>query len=192
MFGKYKVAHLIGITREHEKEFRYVEAQLTKMGYICFAPVIYDYDIYKEYSELIDDMCYEKLLISDICVIVTPEHIGKSTQLRIKQAKELNKPVYMLENNILSLYKEASLRAFRSPHNTLNVVIQNCSNEVTTFLSRFDIWKSGGKFEYNTLNKKENPTIWFECPIEFLEFIKSDMGKECFKRMGINEFQLED
>ena len=24
MFGKYKVAHLIGITREHEKEFRYV------------------------------------------------------------------------------------------------------------------------------------------------------------------------
>ena len=98
----------------------------------------------------------------------------------------------MLEDNRLSLYAEASLRAFRSPHNTLNVVVQNCSNEVTTFLSRLDIWKSGGKFEYNTLNKKEKPTIWFECPIEFLEFIKSDIVKECFKRMGVNEFQLED
>lgn len=27
--------------------------------------------------------------------VVTPEHIGKSTSLRIKQAKELHKPVFV-------------------------------------------------------------------------------------------------
>ena len=103
MFGKYKVAHLLGITREHEKQFRHVETELTKMGYICFAPVIYNFDVYKQYSELLDDMCYEKLLVCDICVVVTPEHIGKSTSNRIKQAIDLGKLVYVWEGNQLRL-----------------------------------------------------------------------------------------
>lgn len=106
MFGKYKVAHLLGITREHEKQFRHVETELTKMGYICFAPVIYNFDVYKQHCGLLDDMCYEKLLACDFCVIVTPEHIGKSTQNRIKQATKLNKPVYILEDNKLKLYAD--------------------------------------------------------------------------------------
>lgn len=104
MFGKYKVAHLLGITREHEKQFRHVETELTKMGYICFVPVIYNLETYNQYSELLDDMCYEKLLVCDICVIVTPEHIGKSTTVRIKQATELNKPIYVWQDNSLKLY----------------------------------------------------------------------------------------
>lgn len=106
MFGKYKVAHLLGITREHEKQFRHVETELTKMGYICFAPVIYNLDVYNQYSDLLDDMCYEKLLVCDFCVIVTSEHIGKSTQNRIRQAEELNKPVYVWEDNNLKLFTE--------------------------------------------------------------------------------------
>lgn len=106
MFGIYEVAHLLGITREHESQFRYVETELTKMGYICFAPVIYDFELYKQNANLIDDMCYEKLRICDICVIVTPEHIGKSTTQRIQQAKQLNKPVYVFENNKLKPYIE--------------------------------------------------------------------------------------
>lgn len=48
MFGKYKVAHLLGITREHEQQFRNVEIALTKQGYICFRPAIYDFEVYKE------------------------------------------------------------------------------------------------------------------------------------------------
>ena len=99
MFGKFKVAHLLGVTRDHEKQFRQVETELTKMGYICFAPVIYSLSVYKQYPDLLDDMCYEKLLVCDICVIVTPDHIGKSTQNRIKQAVEFGKPVYVWENN---------------------------------------------------------------------------------------------
>ena len=106
MFGKYKVAHLIGITREHEKQFRYVETELTKMGYICFAPVIYNLEVYNQHSDLLDDMCWEKLLVCDICVIVTTEHIGKSTSNRIRQVKELNKPVYILKDGNLELYKD--------------------------------------------------------------------------------------
>jgi len=40
-------------------------------------------------------MCYEKLLVCDFCVVVTPEHIGKSTSNRIRQAISMNKPVYV-------------------------------------------------------------------------------------------------
>ncbi|MBQ8234741.1 MAG: hypothetical protein IJZ36_04075 [Bacilli bacterium] len=106
MLGNYKVAHLLGITRGNEKRFRLVENKLTKLGYICFAPVIYHYDVYKEYAKMIDDMCYEKLKICDICVIVTPEHIGKSTKQRIKEAKDLGKEVYLWVDNTLILYEE--------------------------------------------------------------------------------------
>lgn len=102
MFGKYKVAHLLGITREHEQQFRNVEVELTKQGYICFVPAIYCFETYKQHSDLLDDMCYEKLLVCDFCVVVTPEHIGKSTSNRIRQAISMNKPVYVWENNGLN------------------------------------------------------------------------------------------
>lgn len=105
MIGKYKVAHLLGRTRNHEVPFRYVETELTKQGYICFAPVVYDFNTYKENAELLDDMCYEKLLVCDICVVVAPEFIGKSTQLRIQQAKELGKPVYLFDDKYASKLK---------------------------------------------------------------------------------------
>lgn len=47
-------------------------------------------------------MCYEKLLVCDFCVVVTPEHIGKSTSNRIRQAISMNKPVYVWENDGLN------------------------------------------------------------------------------------------
>lgn len=104
MFGKYKVAHLLGSTRGNENQFRHVETELTKQGYICLAPIIYDRDVANKYLDMLNDMCYQKLLVCDICVIVTPDHIGKSTQSRIKQSKELNKPVYIWENDELKLF----------------------------------------------------------------------------------------
>ena len=85
---------------------------------------------------------------------------------------------------------KAWLRAFRSVHGTVNVVIQNCSPEVATLLWRFDVWKSNGRFEYNE-NPKERAQIWFECPMEFLAFINSSMGRACFERMGVEEFYIE-
>lgn len=102
MFGKYKVAHLLGKTRGNEKRFRHVEMELTKQGYICFAPAIYDFDVYKNYATMIGNMCYEKLLMCDICVVVTPEHVGQSTSRRINEARELGKPVYTWYNNKLT------------------------------------------------------------------------------------------
>ena len=65
------------------------EYELEKDGYV----LVIDAD-----GNILDDMCYEKLLVCDICVVVTPEHIGKSTTNRIKQAFELGKPVYLWEN----------------------------------------------------------------------------------------------
>lgn len=104
MLGRYKVAHLLGSTKDNERQFRHVEIELTKMGYICFAPAIYDFDVYNKIPDLLDDMCYEKLLICDICVLVTPDHIGKSTSNRIKQALDLGKPVYIWVDNTLKKY----------------------------------------------------------------------------------------
>ena len=85
----------------------------------------------------------------------------------------------------------ATLRAFKSVHDTVNVVIQNCSPEVTTLLHRFDVWKSNGRFEYDENKPKERAKIWFECPMEFLDFIESSMGRACFQRMGVEEFYIE-
>lgn len=102
MIGSYKVAHLLGYTRDNEMQFRYVERELTKAGNICFAPAIYDFNIYKQYSDMLDNMCYEKLLACDFCVVVTPEHIGKSTSNRILQAINLGKPVYLWINDGLN------------------------------------------------------------------------------------------
>ena len=85
----------------------------------------------------------------------------------------------------------ATLRAFKSIHGTVNVVIQNCSSEVTTLLHRFDVWKSNGRFEYDENKPKERAKIWFECPMEFLDFVESSMGRACFQRMGVEEFYIE-
>ena len=85
----------------------------------------------------------------------------------------------------------ATLRTFRSVHGTVNVVIQNCSPEVATLLWRFDVWKSNGRFEYDENKTNERPKIWFECPMEFLDFVESSMGRACFQRMGVEEFYIE-
>lgn len=82
-------------------------------------------------------------------------------------------------------------KVFKTVNNTVNVMIQNCSPSVASFLWRFDIWNSNGNFKYDENKPKEKPEIWFECPIEFLDFIESAMGKECFKRMGVKEFYIE-
>lgn len=104
MLGKFEVAHLIGITRDHEASFRAVEYELTKQGYICFCPVIFDYDVYKsigDYPNMLDEMCSEKMTIADLLVLVTPEHIGKSTMVRLVQASAYNIPVKVYRNGKL-------------------------------------------------------------------------------------------
>ena len=103
MIGKYQVAHLIGSTADNEFAFRSAELRLTGMGYICFAPAIYNPKTYEKCKELIDDMCYQKLLMCDICVVVTPEKMGKQTRKRIQECKELGKPVYQFTSGVLSL-----------------------------------------------------------------------------------------
>lgn len=87
--------------------------------------------------------------------------------------------------------KVATLRAFKSVHGTVNVAIQNCSPYVATLLWRFDVWESDGRFEYDENKTNESPKIWFECPMEFLDFINSNMGRACFERMGVKEFYIE-
>ena len=101
MIGRFQVAHLLGSTKGNEAKFRQVETELTKAGYICFAPVIYNQNVAEKYMDTLSDMCYAKLLICDLCVIATPDHIGESTKNRIRQARDLNKPVYVLENGYM-------------------------------------------------------------------------------------------
>lgn len=54
MFGKYKVIHLVGSTKDNRDVFRHIEEELTKLGYIVFAPVFYDINIYNQMPELLD------------------------------------------------------------------------------------------------------------------------------------------
>lgn len=114
MERKFKIAHLAGITREHEDQFREAEKLLTRRGYIVFTPTFYDKNIYESFGEfpnMLDDMCYEKLQMCDFLVIVTPEHIGKSTSLRIQQARAMRKPVYVINNGELIPFDSNGIRA---------------------------------------------------------------------------------
>lgn len=69
----------------------------SKLGYIVFKPVFYVYDEYIENKELVDEMCYDKLVFSDIICLVTPEHFGESTIKRINQAKKLKKELLIFD-----------------------------------------------------------------------------------------------
>lgn len=105
MNKKYKIVHLIGLTRGNEDKFRDAEKILTRKGFIVFAPVFYKMDEYLSFGKtpnMLDDMCYEKLLMCDFCVLVTPEHIGKSTRERIKQAHSMGKEICILNGIALN------------------------------------------------------------------------------------------
>lgn len=59
-------------------------------------PVFYNVEEYLsfgEFSNMLDGMCYEKLLICDFLVLMMPEHIGMSTVLRMEQWFSIKKPV---------------------------------------------------------------------------------------------------
>ena len=102
---------------------------------------------------------------------------GRCLPFRLNELKHVSKRI-------------AKLHASKSEHGTVNVMIQNCSLEVSVLLCRFDIWKSTGRFEYDDNKPNEYAKIWFECPIEFLDFIESSMGRACFERMGVEEFLI--
>ncbi len=106
MIGKYKVVHLIGSTKGNLEIFRRAEIYFTKLGYIVFKPVFYVYNDYIESKDLVDDMCYDKLVFSDIVCLVTPEHFGESTIERIKQAKNLKKEILVFDGKKSFEYDE--------------------------------------------------------------------------------------
>lgn len=89
------------------------------------------------------------------------------------------------------IYTTPTLWVYKTAHGTVNVAIQNCDKEVATLLWRFDIWKSKGRFEFNDDKPLERAKIWFECPIEFVDFVGSSMGRACFQRMGVQVFHIE-
>ena len=74
-----------------------------------------------------------------------------------------------------------------SAHNTVNVIVKNCNSEIASFICKFDIW-----------NHKGDPKMicgraetYFECPLEFLDFAQSAMGREAIKRTGIDRLTFE-
>ncbi len=52
------------------------------------------------------DMCYDKLVFSDIVCLVTPEHFGESTIERIKKAKNLKKEILVFDGKKSFEYDE--------------------------------------------------------------------------------------
>lgn len=93
----------------------------------------------------------------------------------------------------LSVYSGvATMEIFKSVHNTIDVVVQNCSEHVNDFLSLFDVWESHGNYKYDGLESWERAKIWFECPMEFLDFIKSPIGERALHRLGIEKIEVEN
>lgn len=86
----------------------------------------------------------------------------------------------------------ATMEIFKSVHGTVHVVVQNCSEHVNDFLSLFDVWKSHGNYKYDGLESWERAKIWFECPMEFLDFIKTPIGEEALYRLGIEKIEVEN
>ena len=119
---KFKIAHLLGSTKGNEQLFRAAEAELTKQGYICFAPVFYGYEACKPYLPMLTEMCTAKLQICDICVVATPDHIGDSTTNRIKEALSLRKPVYLI-------FADGSLKPIKSIHDLTPYTTRNITKE---------------------------------------------------------------
>lgn len=101
---KYPVAHLLGKTRENDALFRHAEVVLTLREHmVCYKPVIYELDVYNQNADLLDAMCFQKLLDCDLCVVVTPDHIGPGTKNRIHQAYLLGIPVYLWDDTTETL-----------------------------------------------------------------------------------------
>lgn len=86
----------------------------------------------------------------------------------------------------------AFLRVYKSVHNTVWVNIKNCPEIVITILSAFDIFQSKGEYKYDENNSNSKPEIWFECPMDFLTFIKSELGIFFFQRLGVEQLIIED
>lgn len=93
LFPKYKLAHIGGVTRYNNELFRKIEKELTLQGYICFCPVVYDPVEWEPNQEMLNEMCFEKLMVCDLFVIATPWRVGKSTSLRVEQCRELEIPI---------------------------------------------------------------------------------------------------
>ena len=74
-----------------------------------------------------------------------------------------------------------------SVHNTVNVIVKNCTNEIASFMWRFDIWNSKGDSKMIC----DRLETYFECPLEFLNFAQSDMGREAIKRTGVERLIFE-
>lgn len=106
LFKEYKLVHIGDVTRYNNDLFRKIEKELTLQGYICFCPVIYDPAVWEPNQEMLDKMCFEKLMVCDIFVIATPWRVGESTSLKVKQCIGLDIPVkvYNFETRELEDY----------------------------------------------------------------------------------------
>ena len=98
MLGKFKVIHLVGSTKGNKELFEKAEKVLTSQGNIVFKPVLYGDEVTNDNIDMLNEMCYQKLVFADAICIVTPEHIGESTQKRIQEADELNKEIFIYMN----------------------------------------------------------------------------------------------
>ena len=99
-------------------------------------------------------------------------------------------PFAFEEMQLITKERIPTMEIFKSVHGTVHVVVQNCSAYVNDFLSLFDVWKSGGNYKYDEVESWERAKIWFECPMEFMDFIESDMGRIALRRLGIEKIEV--
>lgn len=112
MIGNYKVITLCGSTR-FKDEFLQVQKELTLQGNIVISVGLFghagDFEVWENMNEgtltktkeMLDDMHKRKIDMADeIFVINVGGYIGDSTKSEIEYAKEHDKIVRYLENNL--------------------------------------------------------------------------------------------
>ena len=73
---------------------------------------------------------------------------------------------------------------FKNPHGTCNVVNYAAGNcHLNSFLTLFDVWHNNGHFKMSY--DEQNPEVWFECSLGFMELLQSDTFLSAIHRMGV-------
>ena len=96
------------------------------------------------------------------------------------------KAFYKIRRIILGLHLINRNYVYASPsvHGTCNIVNYKAeANDINSFLSIFDVWRSHGHFKMSEDNNHQE--VWFECSKEFFEMLHTNTMQQAFKRMGV-------
>ena len=103
-----KAVCLVGSTKDKwRKQYRMVEEQLTKAGFVVLSVVWFRGDLpdFESHRELLERIHFQKIRLSDAVVWIHKDAKGKHTSMEIEFARQIGKPVVVFQN-VFQVHKE--------------------------------------------------------------------------------------